>query len=38
VGGGLPITINGEVVAGIGLSSGTPQQDMDCAVAALSIF
>lgn len=35
VGGGLPIVVNGEVVGGIGLSSGTPQQDMICAQAGL---
>ncbi|MEP3350996.1 MAG: heme-binding protein [Marinomonas sp.] len=38
VGGGLPITVNGEVVGGIGLSSGTPQQDMDCAAAGIEYF
>jgi uncharacterized protein GlcG (DUF336 family) len=38
VGGGLPITVNGEVVGGIGLSSGTPQQDMDCAAAGIEHF
>ena len=31
VGGGLPVMVDGEVVGGIGISSGTPQQDMDCA-------
>lgn len=35
VGGGLPVTVNGEVVGGIGLSSGTPQQDMECAQAGI---
>jgi uncharacterized protein GlcG (DUF336 family) len=35
VGGGLPVTVDGEVVGGIGLSSGTPQQDMQCAQAGL---
>ncbi len=35
VGGGLPVLIDGEVVGGIGLSSGTPQQDMDCAQAGI---
>lgn len=35
VGGGLPVVIDGEVVGGIGLSSGTPQQDMDCAQAGI---
>ena len=29
VGGGLPVMVDGEVVGGIGISSGTPQQDMD---------
>lgn len=35
VGGGLPVTVDGQVVGGIGLSSGTPQQDMDCAQAGI---
>ncbi|WP_418135434.1 heme-binding protein [Oceanimonas smirnovii] len=35
VGGGLPVTVDGEVVAGIGLSSGTPQQDIECAEAGI---
>lgn len=38
VGGGLPVTVDGEVVGGIGLSSGTPQQDMDCAQAGIDYF
>ena len=38
VGGGLPISINGEVVGGIGISSGTPQQDMACAQAGIDHF
>ncbi|MAA65106.1 MAG: DNA polymerase III subunit delta' [Alteromonadaceae bacterium] len=38
VGGGLPVTVDGEVVGGIGLSSGTPQQDMDCAQAGIDHF
>ncbi|WP_166267693.1 GlcG/HbpS family heme-binding protein [Marinobacter caseinilyticus] len=38
VGGGLPITVDGEVVGGIGLSSGTPQQDMTCAQAGIDYF
>ena len=37
-GSGLPVVVDGEVVGGIGLSSGTPQQDMDCAQAALAYF
>ena len=38
VGGGLPVTVNDEVVGGIGLSSGTPQQDMECAQAGIDHF
>ena len=35
VGGGLPVLVDGEVVGGIGLSSGTPVQDMECAQAGI---
>lgn len=38
VGGGLPVMVDGEVVGGIGLSSGTPKQDMDCAQAGIDYF
>jgi uncharacterized protein GlcG (DUF336 family) len=38
VGGGLPVIVAGEVVGGIGLSSGTPSQDMECAEAGLQKF
>ncbi|MFA7553849.1 MAG: heme-binding protein [Spongiibacteraceae bacterium] len=38
VGGGLPVIVDGEVVGGIGLSSGTPQQDMECAKAGIEHF
>ena len=38
VGGGLPVEVDGEVVGGIGLSSGTPQQDMICAEAGVAYF
>ncbi|MCB1755264.1 MAG: heme-binding protein [Gammaproteobacteria bacterium] len=38
VGGGLPVIVDGEVVGGIGLSSGTPQQDMQCAQAGIAHF
>ncbi|MBL4906351.1 MAG: heme-binding protein [Sneathiella sp.] len=38
VGGGYPVFVDGEVVGGIGLSSGTPQQDMDCAQAGIDHF
>lgn len=38
VGGGLPVVVNSEFVGGIGVSSGTPQQDMDCAQAGIDAF
>lgn len=38
VGGGLPVMVDGEVVGGIGLSSGTPPQDMECAQAGVDHF
>nr|WP_237687974.1 heme-binding protein [Sneathiella sedimenti] len=38
VGGGLPVVVDGEVVGGIGLSSGTPAQDMECAESGLKHF
>lgn len=38
VGGGLPVIVEDEVVGGIGLSSGTPQQDIDCAQAGVENF
>lgn len=38
VGGGLPVVVNSEFVGGIGVSSGTPQQDMDCAQAGVDAF
>ena len=38
VGGGLPVVVDGEVVGGIGVSSGTPAQDIECAQAALQRF
>jgi uncharacterized protein GlcG (DUF336 family) len=38
VGGGLPVIVDGEVVGGIGLSSGTPAQDIQCAQAAIDLF
>jgi len=34
--GGLPIMVDGQVVGGIGVSSGTEQQDVDCAQAGLA--
>lgn len=38
VGGGLPVIVNGEVVGGIGISSGTPLQDQDVAQAGIDHF
>jgi len=38
VGGGLPVVVDGEYVGGIGISSGTPQQDMACAEAGIQHF
>ncbi|MFT6388927.1 MAG: hypothetical protein ACJAUP_002312 [Cellvibrionaceae bacterium] len=38
VGGGLPIQIEGDFVGGIGVSSGSPQQDMDCAQAGIDFL
>lgn len=38
VGGGLPVIIGGEVVGAIGLSSGTPAQDTQCAQAGIEHF
>jgi uncharacterized protein GlcG (DUF336 family) len=38
VAGGLPVLFEGEVVGGIGLSSGTPAQDSECAQAGIDAF
>src|SRR5690554_2363659 len=38
VGGGLPVIVEGGVVGGIGLSSRTPRQEMDCAPAGIDSF
>jgi uncharacterized protein GlcG (DUF336 family) len=38
VAGGLPVFVGGEVVGGIGLSSGTPAQDSECAQAGIDAF
>jgi uncharacterized protein GlcG (DUF336 family) len=38
VGGGLPVQVDDEFVGGIGVSSGTPQQDMECAQAGIDFF
>lgn len=38
IGGGLPVTVNGEIVGGIGVSSGSAEQDLECAEAGLAHF
>lgn len=38
VGGGLPVTAEGDVVGGIGVSSGTPAQDREVAQSGLDRF
>jgi uncharacterized protein GlcG (DUF336 family) len=38
IGGGLPVTVDGEIVGGIGVSSGTAEQDLTVAEAALAYF
>lgn len=38
VAGGLPVAVDGDVVAGIGISSGTPAQDQDVAQAGIDFF
>lgn len=38
IGGGLPVHVGGDIVGGIGVSSGTAEQDLICAEAALAHF
>ena len=38
VGGGLPVLVDGDVVGGIGVISGTPAQDMDVANGGIEAF
>ena len=38
VGGGLPITIDGEVVGGIGVGGGSVEQDISCAEAGIKVL
>ncbi|MCZ4351954.1 heme-binding protein [Roseovarius aestuarii] len=38
VGGGLPVMVDGDCVGGIGISSGTPAEDLDVAEAGLAHF
>lgn len=38
IGGGLPVWVNGEIVGGVGVSSGSAEQDQVCAEAAIVHF
>lgn len=38
IGGGLPVTVDGEIAGGIGISSGTAVEDLQVAEAALEYF
>ncbi len=38
VGGGLPVVVDGEVVGGIGASTGTPEQDQAVAQGGIDYF
>lgn len=38
IGGGLPIWVGGQIAGGIGVSSGTAEQDLVCAEAAIEFF
>jgi len=38
IGGGLPVWVNGEIVGGVGVSSGSAEQDQVCAEAAIEYF
>jgi uncharacterized protein GlcG (DUF336 family) len=38
IGGGLPVTVKGEIVGGIGISSGTAVEDLEVAEAAVAYF
>ncbi|WP_424933179.1 GlcG/HbpS family heme-binding protein [Amaricoccus macauensis] len=38
VGGGLPVIVDGEVVGGIGVSAGSPDQDREIAQAGIDAF
>ena len=38
IGGGLPVVVDGQIVGGIGISSGTAHEDQICAESALEYF
>lgn len=37
-GGGIPLTVNGIIAGGIGVSGGTSEEDVLCAQAGLAVF
>ena len=37
-GGGIPLTVHGIIVGGIGVSGGTSEEDVLCAQAGLAVF
>ena len=37
-GGGIPLTVGGIIVGGIGVSGGTSEEDVLCAQAGLAVF
>ncbi|MCF8480967.1 MAG: heme-binding protein [Rhodospirillum sp.] len=38
IGGGLPVTVDGVIIGGVGVSSGTAVEDLICAEAAVAHF
>jgi len=38
VGGGIPVEDEGTIVGAVGISGGTPEQDIECAEAAIAYF
>jgi uncharacterized protein GlcG (DUF336 family) len=38
IGGGLPVTVDGQIIGGVGISSGTAAEDLVCAEAAVQYF
>jgi uncharacterized protein GlcG (DUF336 family) len=38
IGGGLPVSVDGEIVGGIGISSGTADEDLQVAEAAIEHY
>ncbi|WP_236774851.1 GlcG/HbpS family heme-binding protein [Agrobacterium tumefaciens] len=38
VAGGIPVIVDGEVVGAVGVSSGTPSQDHECAQTGIATF